>query len=135
MAGIVLDKCITRKEVDNNGTPYTTHIMYNYEFVDDFDEPQLGRVGKFLLKKVLHYKSQERDVPLVITNHLSENGNLSLFSSTESISPSKQSTALPSARKISAIPSTNNWGPKAYEKDNHTLSLMVRDIITSCIWH
>ena len=124
MAGIVLDKCITREEKDKNGTPYTTHILYNYEFVDDFDEPQLGRVGNFLLKKVLHYKSQKKDIPLVITNPLSENGNL--FSSTESIASAKQSSTLSSARKISAIPPAKNWGPKVYKKDNHTLSLMVR---------
>ena len=126
MAAIVLDKCILRKEVDNNGTPYTTHIIYNYEFIDDFEEPQLGRVGKFLLQTVLRYKSQERDTPLVITNHLLENGNLSLFSSTESIIPTKQPSVLPSTRKISAIPPAKNWGPTFYEKGNHTLSLMVR---------
>ena len=126
MAAIVLDKCISRKEVDNNGTPYTTHIIYNYEFIDDFEEPQLGRVGKFLLQTVLRYKSQERDTPLVITNHLLENGNLSLLSSTESVIPTKQSSVLPSTRKISAIPLAKNWGPTFYEKGNHTLSLMVR---------
>ena len=118
MARIVLDKCITRKEVDNNGTPYTTHIMYNYEFVDDFDEPQLGRVGNFLLKKVLHYKTtEEKDIPLVIINQPKESGYHG--------SP-LSSSSVESTKDLSAIPSVMNWGPKIYDKDNHTFSLMVR---------
>ena len=118
MARIVLDKCITRKEVDNNGTPYTTHIMYNYEFVDDFDEPQLGRVGNFLLKKVLHYKTtEEKDIPLVMITQPKENGYHG--------SP-LSSSSVESTKDLSAIPSVMNWGPKIYDKDNHTFSLMVR---------
>ena len=118
MARIVLDKCITREEKDNNGTPYTTQILYNYEFVDDFEEPQLGRVGKFLLKKVLHYKTiEEKDIPLVMINQPPESGYHGSPVSSSSVGSTKEP---------SAVPSVKNWGPKVYDKDNHTLSLMVR---------
>ena len=114
-----MDKCITREEVDNNGTPYTTHIMYNYEFIDDFDKPILGRVGNFLLKTVLHYKPESgaQDFQLVMINHQSENGDQNLFPSTLTATPVKSH---------SIVPVTHNWGPKNYDKDNHIISLMVR---------
>ena len=119
LAKIVLDKCIIREEVDNNGTPSTTHIMYNYEFIDDFDKPILGRVGNFLLKTVLHYKPENgaQDFQLVMINHHSENGDQNLFPSTLTATPTKSH---------SIVPVAHNWGPKNYDKDNHIMSLMVR---------
>ena len=138
LASIVLDKCIIRTEEDNNGTPCTTHMLYNYEFIDDFDEPQLSRLGNFLLKTVLHYKSQKREIPLVTVNHSLENGDLNLFMSTDCTVPTKQAhviqsarrhTVMRSARRPAIIPSTQNWGPKVYDKNNHIMTLMVRIII------
>ena len=119
LARIVLDKCIIREEKDNNGTPYTTQIMYNYEFIDDIEEPQLGSVGKFLLKKVLHYKTniKEKDIPLEMINQRRENGHHGSPVSFSSVESNKE---------VSAMTSVKNWGPKVYDKDNHTLSLMVR---------
>lgn len=105
------------EQEDSNGTPSTTQIMYNYEFIDDFDKPQLGTLGNFLLNRVLRYKSksQESDIPLVMINHQSENGQLP-STSTSSIKPAQQSIVMPSEK---------NWGPKVYDKDNHTMHLMV----------
>jgi len=70
-ARIVLDKCT----VTNEGASGVTHITYNYEFIDDFADPELGRVGKFMLEKILPFKSkqQQRDVPLVVVNKLAQN--------------------------------------------------------------
>ena len=127
LASIVLDKCITREEVDNNGTPCTTQMVYNYEFIDDADEPKLTKMGKFVLNTVLRYKtkSQERDFPLVvISNHQSENGNENSHTSSSSITSAKQSS-LQSAKQLPVISHVKDWGPKEYEKDNHTLTLMV----------
>ena len=116
LAKIVLDKCIIREEVDNNGTPYTTQIMYNYEFIDDFEEPQLGSVGKFLLKNV---QKEEKDIPLEMINHPVENSHRGSTVSFLSVESNKEA---------STMLLTKNWGPKVYDKDNHTLSLMVRVI-------
>ena len=112
-----MDKCITTYEVEENGTPNTTQMVYNYEFIDDFDEPQLSPMGMFLLKKVLCYKSpqsQDGDIQLTMINYQAENGdtNLSFTSSPE--------------QDTSAVSSVENWGPKIYDKYNHTMSLMVR---------
>ena len=112
-----MDKCITTEERDNNGTPFVTQIMYNYEFIDDFDdEPKLDFLGNILLKTVLHYKSedQDRSVPLVVMNHHSENCNQDLDMPVPSITPA------------SIIPSRKYWGPKVYDRENHTMNLMVR---------
>ena len=119
MARVVLDKCITREEVDDNGTPYTTQIVYNYEFIDDFDEPQLGRLGRFLLKTILRYKStsEKRDISLELIGHQSENSCQSSPLSNSSVT-----------KQTSVIPSVKNWGPNVYDKDNHTMTLMVRVI-------
>ena len=127
LAGIVLDRCITYDErQDDNGTIYTTQITYFYEFIDDFDEPELNKLGTFMLNRILRYKpeSQVRDIPLVVMNHQLENGaeNIRLSVSSTSRKPSMISTS----KLPSFVPSTENWGPKDYEKDNHTLPLMVR---------
>ena len=121
-----MDKCINREEVDEHGTPHTTHIMYNYEFIDDFDQPLLGRVGNFLLKTVLHYKPESgvQDFPLVMINHQSENGDQNLFQSTLTAMPTKSH---------SIAPVSQNWGPKVYQKDNHIISLMVRMVAIWCL--
>ena len=121
-----MDKCINREEVDEHGTPHTTHIMYNYEFIDDFDQPLLGRVGNFLLKTALHYKPESgvQDFPLVMINHQSENGDQNLFQSTLTAMPTKSH---------SIAPVTQNWGPKVYQKDNHIISLMVRVVAIWCL--
>ena len=151
LASIVLDKCITREEVDNNGTPCTTQMVYNYEFIDDADEPKLTKVGKFVLNTVLRYKTkrQERDIPLiVISNHQLENGKENTQTSSSSITSVRQSSitsgrhssitsgrqssitstrhsSLQSAKQLPIISPVKDWGPKVYEKDNHTLTLMV----------
>ena len=129
LAGIVLDKCITREDMDSNGTPCTTQMAYNYEFVDDFDEPKLTKVGNFVLKSVLRYKikGQQRDFPLVmINNHHSENGNEdSLMSSSSITSAKKLSIQSTSLKQQPIIQPAKDWGPKVYDKSNHTLTLMV----------
>ena len=158
LAGVVLDKCITRAEVeDNDGTLNTTQMMYNFEFIDDFDEPKLGRLGNFLLNKVQAIrnksKSQGIDIPLVVINDQSGNephtstdnlqseiGNemsASPVSPSHRLSPvssNKRPSAVSLSKRFSAVSSTNefpvpsaaNWGPKVYDKDNHTMTLMVR---------
>lgn len=174
LAGVVMDKCITYNEQDDNGTPYITQIMYNYEFIDDFGEPKLGKLDNFLLNKFLRHKSEEpqqTDIPLIMINNLEENGadhetshisassitplkrqslaplaqnsNENLNLSLSHITPLKRQSLVSSAQRSSVsstqqfsvssgkllpsvIPSIKNWGPKAYDKDNHTMSLMVR---------
>ena len=129
MARIVLDRCITYDErQDSNGTIYTTRITYFYEFIDDFDEPKLNKLGKFVLEKVLCYKpeSRVRDIPLVVMNHQSENGDENLRLSVASASPSRKPSMLSTAKLPSFVPSTEKWGPNVYDKDNHTFTLMVR---------
>ena len=110
-----MDKCVATQEVDDDGTPSVTQILYNYEFIDDFDQPQLGILGNCLLKSLLRRKpeDQDRDIPLVMFNHQSENGH---HVSTSSITPTKHSSITPSVI----------WGPKVYDKENHTMTLMVR---------
>jgi len=118
LARVVLDKCVTTEEQDINGTPSTTKIIYNYEFIEDFGEPQLGTLGKFLLERVLHYTSESRtdDIPLTIMNNQVEGSDHEVFLSMSSINPTTNPMT---------IPSVQNWGPKVYDKDNHTMTLMV----------
>ena len=125
-----MDKCIETEEVDNNGTPYTTHITYNYEFIDDFDDkPQLDRLGNFLIKALLQYyksDSKQKDVPLVMLNHLQlENGDQNVLAS------STLPTVIP--KQAPATSPVENWGPKVYDKDNHTMTSMVRDSVRTDI--
>ena len=114
-----MDKCTTTYDVTENGTPHTTQIVYNYEFIDDFDEAQLSVMGSLMLKKVLHYKSQSQDgdIKLTMINHQAENGDTNLFStsSPESVEQHNEHTKF----------SVEKWGPKVFDKDNHTMSLMV----------
>ena len=93
----------------NEGASGVTHITYNYEFIDDFDDPKLGTVGKFMLEKVLPFKSKQRqdDVSLVVMNKQVQND---LF---ESEQPS------------SSFEYSSSWKPRVYDKSNHTLALMV----------
>ena len=93
----------------NEGASGVTHITYNYEFIDDFDDPELGTVGKFMLEKVLPFKSkhQEGDIPLVMMNKHVQN---SLFVSEQSNASSE---------------SCSSSGPHVYDKSNHTMTLMV----------
>ena len=119
-----MDKCIETEEVDNNGTPCTTHITYNYEFIDDFDDkPQLDRLGNFLIKALLQYyksDSKQKDVQLVMVNHLQlENGDQNVLAS------STLPTVIPKQAPVTSP--VENWGPKVYDKDNHTMTSMVRD--------
>ena len=109
---------MTTEEQDINGTPSTTKIIYNYEFIEDFGEPQLGTLGKFLLERVLHYASEScmDDIPLMIMNNQVEGSDHELFLSTSYIKPTTNPMI---------IPSVQNWGPKVYDKDNHTMTLMV----------
>jgi len=110
LARIVLDKCI----VTNEGANGVTHLTYNYEFIDDFDDPELGPVGKFMLEKVLPLKSkqQQGDIPLVVINKQAQND---LFMS---------------ERSINSLKCCSNWGPHDYDKSNHTMALMVTNYIT-----
>ncbi|XP_065891015.1 transient receptor potential cation channel subfamily A member 1-like [Dysidea avara] len=105
LAKVIMDKCI----VANEGASGVTHITYNYEFIDDFDDPKLGTVGKFMLEKVLPFKSKQRqdDVSLVVMNKQVQND---LF---ESEQPS------------SSFEYSSSWKPRVYDKSNHTLALMV----------
>ena len=116
-----MDKCIETEEVDNNGTPYTTHITYNYEFIDDFDDkPQLDRLGNFLIKALLQYyksDSEQKDVPLVMVNLENGDQNVLVSSTLPTMIPKQAPATLP----------IENWGPKVYNKDNHTMTSMVRD--------
>ena len=101
--------------------------MYNYEFIDDFDdEPELDGLGNFLIKTVLQYfksESEQRDVPLVMVNHLQlENGDQSMLASTLPTTTSKQAPTMSPEE---------NWGPKVYAKENHTMTLMVRETLTA----
>ena len=110
-----MDKCITYDEMqDSSGTPYSTYMVHNYEFIDDFDEPKLNKLGDFVLKGILCYKSssQEKDIPLVMINHQSETASI------------RRSSCV-SAKRPSVMPATIEWQPKVYDKDNHTLTLMV----------
>ena len=116
-----MDKCITTEEQDNNGTPCVTQMMYNYEFIDDFDDkPQLDILGNFLLKTVKRYKSEsyEKDIPMVTVNHQLENGDRNSLLS-------NQTAITPTVKQHFDILLAKNWGPKSYEKDNHTMTLMV----------
>ena len=123
LARTVLDKCITRKEVDENGTPCTTQMLYNYEFIDDFGKPIPGRLADFLLRKVLRYKSESRkhDISLqvIMVNHQADSWDQSTFLSTLPNNAAK-------SHSIVSVP--QDWGPKVYEKDNHVMTLMVRVI-------
>ena len=116
-----MDKCIITEEEDNNGTPSVIQILYNYEFIDDFDdEPKLDFLGNFLLKAIMRYKpeSQEKDIPMVMINHQLENVDQNSLLSNPSTTPVVKQPG-------SDIPVAKNWGPKDYEKDNHTMTLMV----------
>ena len=121
-----MDKCITYNEKqDSSGTLYTTQITYVYEFIDDFDEPKLNKLRTFVLNRVLRYKP-ESDIPLVVMNHQLENGDESIRLSASNSSTSRKPSMVSTARQLSLTPSAENWGPKDYDKDNHTLTLMVR---------
>ena len=116
-----MDKCITTEVEDNNGTPSVIQIMYNYEFIDDFDdEPQLDFLGNILLKTIMRYKPESQDIAMVMINHQLENGDRNSLLSNQSITPA--------AKQPSDMPLAKNWGPKDYEKDNHTMALMVRSL-------
>jgi len=117
LAGVVLNKCVTTTERNINGIHSTTQIMYNYELIDDFDEPQLGTLGKFLLKRVLHYIPESRidDIPLLMINNQVESSGLS-------------TSSIKSATNPMIVPSVRKWKPKVYDKNNHTMALMVIEI-------
>ena len=128
MAEIILDKCITTNGHDKTGTPNTTQIVYNYEFIDDFDKPVLSHLEDFLLRKILRYKyqSQERDIPLMIINPLAKTHEPSLVPANLLPSPSLEQHS----GQCNTISLLGNWGPKVYDKDNHTFSLMVIAIVS-----
>ena len=104
LARVVLDKCIVTKEIEVDGAKFVTHLMYNYEFVDDFDDPQLGMFGRCLVESILPSKSSHREsFPFVKFD-------------------SEDATAV-----VESPSSMKNWGPKKYNKRNHTMALMVRN--------
>ena len=125
-----MDRCITYDEMqDSNGTIYTTKITYFYEFIDDFDEPKLNKLRTFVLNRVLRYKPESEvrgDIPLVLMNHQLENGDENIRLSVASTAASRKPSMISTSKLPSFVPSTENWGPKDYDKDNHTLTLMVR---------
>ena len=104
LARVVLDKCIVTREVEVDGAKFVTHLMYNYEFIDDFCDPQLGMFGRCLVESILPSKSKHPEsFPLV--NFDSED-----------------------ATAVVQLPSNvKNWGPRKYDKRNHTMALMVRN--------
>lgn len=103
MAQIILDKCIVASEEETSGE--VTHITYNYEFIDDFDDPELGVVENFLLEKALAFKPDHRegDIPLAAMHQ-------------NDVSTHEQTATSQMYYK---------WGPHIYNKDNHTMALMV----------
>jgi len=105
LAKIIMDKCI----VTNEGASGVTHITYNYEFIDDFADPELGRVGKFMLEKILPFKSkqQQHDVPLVVMNKLAQND------------------LLVSEQPCASLEYSSSWKPRVFDMSNHTMALMV----------
>ena len=147
LALIVFDKCITVNEDEVHGTLVITSMVYNYEFIDDFGDPRLGKFGKFLLKKVLptRSKSQLLNNSVVLKNgpEIIENGDIDLESldregtleSQEIASDRRRSTLeterLTDRRTTLAIELdleplvVESWGPKDFDKDNHTMALMV----------
>jgi len=108
LARIVLDKCIVTKEVEVDGAPFVTHLFYNYEFLDDFDDPELGVIGKCLVDNILPSKSrhQENSFPFVRFD-------------------SEYATTV-----VESSSGVKNWGPNTYDKRNHTMALMVRNYNT-----
>jgi len=162
LALIVFDNCITLHEEEVHGTLVTTSMVYNYEFIDDFGDPTLGKFGKFLLQKVLPARSKpqlcDSSVVIKIDQAISENGDLELESlghfigdrrdtldsrdtlasrrdtsdsridildSEQRISFSQRRTTL--ASQIDCEPTlTENWGPKDFDKEHHTMALMVK---------
>jgi len=163
LALIVFDKCITLHEEEIHGTLVTTSMVYNYEFIDDFDYPTLGKFGKFLLKKVLPTRSKPHDSSVVVKNDpaISENGDLELGSlshlngerrdtldsrrdtlnsqtdtldsrtdtldSEQRIGFNQRRTTLASELQSCCGPAlTESWGPKDFDKDHHTMALMVK---------
>ena len=93
----------------NEGVGGVADITYNYEFIEDFDDPKLGTVGKFMVEKILPFKPEytEGDIPLVMMNKHVQND---LF-------VSEQLNA--------SFESCSSSGPHVYDKSNHTLTLMV----------
>ena len=47
-----------------HGPSCTRQIVCNYEFTDDFNEHQLGKLRKFVLNIVLHYKSESEGIEI-----------------------------------------------------------------------
>jgi len=97
----------------NEGVGGVTDITYNYEFIEDFDDPKLGTVGKFMVEKILPFKSKytEGDIPLVMMNKHVQND---LFVS-EQLNTSAESCS--------------SIGQHVYDKSNHTLTFMVIIVI------
>jgi len=104
LARVVLDKCIVTKEIEVDGAKFVTHLMYNYEFIDDFGEPQLGMLGKCLVESILPSKSQYRENSFPFVKFDSE-----------------AATAV-----VESPYSMKNWGPSKFDKRNHTMALIVR---------
>jgi len=102
LAQIILDKCIVVNEEETSSG--VTHITYNYEFIDDFNDTELGVVEKFLLNKALVFQSERPEDDILLTAMQSDGSTI------------EQPTTL-------LVHS--GWGPKVYNKDNHTMALMV----------
>jgi len=105
LARVALDKCVVTKSIEVDGATFVTHLIYNYEFVDDFEDPKLGMFGKCLVENILPSRSKykENDYPFV------------RFDTKE------EGTAV-----VESPSRMKNWGPKEYDKRNHTMALMVR---------
>lgn len=106
LAGIVVDKYMhnEHKRRTTCSSMYT-QIVCNYEFTDDFHEYQLGKLGIFVLKIVLHYESESEGrniATLSMINH--QLGKATL--------PDKQSSIMPSLQQPSIISEVKNWGQK-----------------------
>ena len=97
-----MDKCIVVNEEETGGG--VTHITYNYEFIDDFDDTELGVIEKFLFNKALVFQSERPEGDILLTAMQNEESTI------------EQPTTLLVR---------SGWGPKVYNKDNHTMALMV----------
>ena len=105
------------KEIEVDGAPFVTHLMYNYEFVDDFDDPKLGALESCIVENLLPSKSKQQTDYFPIARF--DSGNVAAPLARFDSGDTTAVVELPSR--------TKTWGPNEYDKQNHTMALMVRN--------